>query len=165
MREDVFLDTRILWLTQALEAFHRSISDETELPEEEFEHRVASIFGNCTDGSERDWLESKLQFANELTFRNRMRRLLEPFAHWFGDQAELRSFVNQVVATRNYLTHHDEATTGNRAIEPLDLIQMLNKLDALLQMHLLKRLGIDRCRIDGMVSNSWRLRSNLGRLR
>ena len=163
-REDVFLDTRILWLTQALEAFHRGISDETELNEEKFQSKVASILTNCPDEMDRTWLKGKLQFANELTFRNRMRRLLAPFDNWFGDQGEQEKFVSQVVATRNYLTHHDEATTGNRAIEPIDLIQMLNKLDALLQMHLLQRLGIDRSRIDAMVGVSWRLRSNLGLL-
>ena len=163
-REDVFLDTRILWLTQALEAFHRGISDETELNEDEFQSKVTSILRNCPDAMDRTWLKGKLQFANQLTFRNRMRRLLAPFENWFGDQRERESFASQVVATRNYLTHHDEAATGNRAIEPIDLIQMLNKLDALLQMHLLQQLGIDRSRIDAMVGNSWRLRSNLGLL-
>ena len=163
-REDVFLDTRILWLTQALEAFHRGISDETELNEEEFQSKVASILRNCPDATDRTWLKGKLQFANQLTFRNRMRRLLAPFDNWFGDQREREKFASQVVATRNYLTHHDEATTSNRAIEPSDLIQMLNKLDALLQMHLLQQLGIDPSRIDAMVGNSWRLRSNLGLL-
>ena len=31
-----FLDTKILWLTQALETLHRRSSDETEMSEEEF---------------------------------------------------------------------------------------------------------------------------------
>ena len=164
VREDVFLDTRILWLTQALEAFHRGVSDDTELQDDEFQNRVASILRNCADEADRTWLKSKLEFANELTLRNRMRRLLASFDTWFGDQRERSQFANQVVATRNYLTHHDETTTRDRAIEPDDMIHMLNKLDALLQMHLLHRLGIDRSRIDGMVRDSWRLRSNLGLL-
>ena len=164
VRDDVFLDTRILWLTQALEAFHRGISDETELNDNEFQSKVETILRNCSDATDRIWLKSKLQFANELTFRNRVRRLLADFDSWFGTQQERQHFVNQVVATRNYLTHHDETTTGDRAVEPKDFIQMLNKLDALLQMHLLQQIGIDRFGIDAMIRDSWRLRSNLGLL-
>ena len=136
------LDTKILWLTQALEALHRRSTTETEMPVEEFNNLRQAVMRNCPI-ERHDWLKGKLRFNNELSLRKRMFRLLEPFERWFGNKKACRTFVNEVCATRNYLTHYDEVPTGNRASGSGEMFELFGKLEALLQLHLLKLAGLE----------------------
>ena len=164
-RESTLLDTKVLWLAQALEALHRRTSPETEMTESEFTERLDAILASCTDDVVRVWLGEKLRYANEVTFRNRLRGLLVPFGHLFGDEKEHRDFVSQVTDTRNYLTHYDATGNTGRATNPSDLFALLRKMEALMQLHLLKRIGLDVAFIDAIVDRSWDLRDKLDRLR
>ena len=102
-----FLDAKILWLTQALETLHRRSSEETEMPDEEFWDLSDSLTQACPP-NRREWLKARLRHDNKLSFRNRIRRLLEPVGRWFGDERERRALVKIISDTRNYLTHYDE---------------------------------------------------------
>ena len=156
-----FLETKILWLLQALETLHRRSSDEMEMPEEEFTHLMESVLGSCPE-DRRQWLRNRLRYANELSLRNRLRALIEPFERWFGDRRASRSFVNSACDTRNYLTHYDEDTTGNRATTPDEMYDLYVKLEALFQLHLLSLIGIDAEAIEAIVRGNRDLRRILG---
>ena len=155
-----FLDTKILWLSQALETLHRRRSDETEMSEEEFASLRESVMKSCPP-SRRQWLSHRLLYANELSFRHRIQRLLEPLERWFGDRAERGAFVNTVCDTRNYLTHYDETTTRNRATGSDELFELYGKLEALFQLHLLRLAGLDNTSIDSIVQENRGLRRRL----
>ena len=156
-----FLDTKILWLTQALETLHRRRSDETEMSEEEFASLRKSVMKSCPP-SRRQWLSHRLLYANELSFRHRIQRLLEPLEQWFGDGAERGAFVNRICDTRNYLTHYDETTTKDRATGSDELFELYGKLEALFQLHLLRLVGLDNTSIDSIVHENRGLRRRLG---
>ena len=155
-----FLDTKLLWLTQALETLHRRSSDETEMPEEEFASLRESVMQSCLQ-SRRQWLNDRLHYANELSFRHRIERLLEPVRRWFGDHRKRRAFVSRVCDTRNYLTHYDEATTGNRATGSDEMFELYGKLEALFQLHLLSLIGLDAQAIDSIIQGNRGLRRRL----
>ena len=156
-----FLDTKILWLTQALETLHRGSSSETEMSEEEFESLRTSVIQSCPK-SRRQWLSYRLHYANELSFRHRIERLLEPLEPWFGDDGKRRAFVNRVCDTRNYLTHYDETTTGKRATDSGELFELYEKLEALFQLRLLSLIGFDAPAIDSIIRGNRGLRRRLG---
>ena len=156
-----FLDTKILWLTQALETLHRRSSDETEMSEEEFASLRESVMQNCPPNRRR-WLGDRLRYDNELSFRNRIRRLLEPLERWFGDHEKSRAFVSRVCDTRNYLTHYDEATTGNRATGSDEMFDLYGKLEALFQLHLLSLIDLEDSSIDSIIRENRGLRRRLG---
>lgn len=101
-----YTEGRFLSLAQAIETLHRRTSDEATLTKCEFMDRVARILADCPEG-DRDWLKAKLAYANELSLRSRIKRMIEPFAKYFGDEKENKTFVSNVVAWRNYLTHYD----------------------------------------------------------
>ena len=145
-----FMETKILWLTQALETLHRRSSDKTEMEEGEFTLLKESILQTCPL-DRREWLNNRLQYANELSLRNRLRALIEPFERWFGDRRTSRPFVNMACDTRNYLTHYDEATTRDRATTADEMFGLYMKLEALFQLHLLSLIGIDGSTIDSIV--------------
>ena len=128
-----FLDTKVLWLAQALETLHRRSSDDTEMSEEDFSSLRESVILSC-EADRRKWLEQKLRYANKLTLRRRLIKLLEPFKRWFGTSKERRSFVAMAYDTRNYLTHYDEDTTKKRATEPSELFELYGKLEALFDL-------------------------------
>ena len=156
-----FLDTKILWLTQALEILHRRSSEEKEMSDEEFRNLLESVIGSCPQ-NRREWLNVKLPNANELSLRQRLGKLLDPFKLWFGDQDKRKAFVNSVCHTRNYLTHYDEDNTNDRAKDSHALFELLGKLEALFQLHLLALIGLDNSSIDSIIQQNYGLRRRLG---
>lgn len=156
-----FLDAKILWLTQALEILHRRDSKETEMPEAEFSSLCESLKQSCPEDS-RQWFSDRFRYANELSLRRRMSKMLEACEPWFGDYEKRRALVNRICDTRNYLTHYDEDTTKSRATGANELFELHEKLQALFQLHLLKLIGLDDLRIDAIVRGNRYLCRRLG---
>ena len=152
----LFLDTKVLLLAQALETLHRRTTQETEMPEEDFANLLEMVTRNCPE-TRREWVSGRLRYANELTFRHRIQRLLEPFGHHFGEGRARTDFINKVCDTRNYLTHYDEKSTKNRASQPRELFTIHGKLEALFLLHLLRMIGLDAPSIDSMARKNARL--------
>ena len=157
----LFLDTKVLLLAQALETLHRRTTQETEMPEEEFTNLLEVVTRNCPE-TRREWVSGRLRYANELTFRHRIQRLLESFGHYFGEGRARTDLINRVCDTRNYLTHYDEKSTKNRASQPRELFTIHGKLEALFLLHLLRLMGLDAPSIDALVQKSARLSRTLG---
>ena len=157
----LFLDTKILLLAQALETLHRRTTQETEMPEEEFTNLLEVVTRSCPE-TRREWVSGRLRYANELTFRHRIQRLLEPFGHYFGEGRVRTDFINQVCDTRNYLTHYDEKSTKNRASQPKELFTIHGRLEALFLLHLLRMIGLDASTIGSLVQSNDGLRRKLG---
>ena len=155
-----YLDARVLWLTQALEAMHRRSSAETQMCQTEFTSLLESLVQSCPEGRQQ-WLRTTLQHANEPRFRRRVKVILEPYKRWFGNSSTRDALVNTICDTRNYLTHYDEATIGDRAKGPQELYELCKQLEALFQLHLLGLLGIDGPAIDSIVRNNRSLRDLL----
>ena len=156
-----FLDAKILWLTQALETLHRRTSDETEMPDEEFRDLSDSLTQACPP-NRREWLKARLRHDNELSFRNRIRRLLKPVKRWFGDERERGALVRRISDTRNYLTHYDESSTPDRATTADELFELYEKLETLFQLHLLNLIGLDGRAIQSVIQGNRSLRRKLG---
>lgn len=155
-----FLETKVLWLCQALEAFHRKSSDEAEMSDDEFAVIRKAVLQSCPI-DKREWLGYRLRYANELSFRHRINGLLKPLARWFGNTRQRRAFVNSVGDTRNYLTHYDEATTKDRATDSNQMFELYEKLEGLFQLHLLRLIGFDDSSVDSTIEGNRRLRRKL----
>ena len=156
-----FLDTKVLWLAQALEILHRRTSDEREMPEQEFSDLSQSVMQTCAP-ERRDWLGARLRYANELSLRRRLNKLIKPFEHLLGDRRERRFLVNTICDTRNYLTHFDEKTTKDRARDPRELFDLYRKMAGLFELHLLRLTGFDEGSIDRIIRNNSDLKGRLG---
>ena len=155
-----FLETKVLFLAQALETLHRRNSDETDMPANEFQERMEGIVLGLAENLQ-EWLREKLRYANELGFRRRIVRLVEPFERWFGTYDERRHFIGTVYATRNYLTHYEERGNRQRAVDPDELLSLLVRMEALFQLHLLRLVGLGDDDIDGIIEGSPRLRRKI----
>ena len=156
-----YLETKALWLAQALETLHRRSSQETEMSPEEFRDRIDLVIKNCPTDIQ-GWVWEKLQYVNQLPFKTRIERLVEPFASWFGSNfGEREAFIKSIRDTRNYLTHYDAKATKRRADRPDDLFVLYGKMEGLLQLHLLSLIGFDHSLIGFLVEENRRLRRKL----
>lgn len=155
-----FLESRFLSIAQGLETLHDRTSNDTVEPPEEFAERVSAILAACPQPY-CEWLEEQMAYANKLSLRKRMQRLIKPFSRHFGNAQARKGLVDKMVDTRNYLTHYDPALAA-RAARRDDLLPLISKLEALFQLHLLLLVGIDESRISALVASNRKLRWRLG---
>ena len=145
------LETNFLTLMQGLEAYHRRTSNEKQMNESEFEELVQDLIEKCPK-EKSNWLKGKLQYANELTLRNRIKRMLEPFADVFGDEERRRVLINGIMDTRNYLTHYD-LSLESKAAKGGDLEVLCLKIEALFQLHFLQLIGFSQEDINSIADH------------
>ena len=136
-----YLDGRFLSLAQGIETLHRRNSQETLMADSEFDQLVATIVEGCP-AEKREWLSKKLEYANELPLRKRIRQMLQSFESLYGDSKQRKQFIMKVIDTRNYLTHYDPKL-AQQAANAETLWKLCMKLEALFQLHFL-RLGCCR---------------------
>ena len=154
-----YLEGEFLSLVRGIEVLHSKGSKDTEMPEEQFENLVSGILEN-TPKDNHEWVKRKLRYANVLSLRKRMKEILKPFQHLYGDKKKRNSFISKVVNTRNYLTHFggnlaEDAAKGN------DLWTLSMKLEALFRLHFLKMIGMDSTVIDNVVEKNRNFRQTL----
>ena len=151
------LNMQFLALAQALEAFHRNTSAEMHMDENEFKEIRKNII-NRIPKKDRNWFCSKLDFANELTLKNRIEKLIEPFDCFIDNERKPR-LINSIKDTRNYLTHPDsDSDLESKAAKGEDLILLCLKMNALFRLQFLKLIGFDEQEIDDIVDECARLK-------
>lgn len=145
-----------LSLMQALETYHRHVSDGKYLPETEYETVRESLVSAIPVGTPtplRDALKSRIKYGNEFSLRKRLNEL---FAGLSDSNKELiapniATFISNVVDTRNYLTHYTDELKA-QALEDVDLFNANLRLNILLTVLLLKELGIEEGLITELIS-------------
>ena len=149
------IDLLFLTLAQALEAFHRRTSDEMHMDEDEFEEIRKTLVNKCPK-KERNWFAQKLNYANELTLKNRLQRMIKPFNDFMGG-AYSPKLIDSIKDTRNYLTHYDPRLE-QKAAKGQSLEFLLHKMNALFRLHFLKLIGFDEQEIGSIVGKCSSLR-------
>lgn len=148
-----YLDFNFLALVQAVEAYHRRATEETDQPMKVHEARVKSILGKAPP-EHREWLERKLAYSNELSLRRRLKLLFAQFSFLFDDLIpDRKSVISSIYDNRNYLTHYD-AKLRNRAATGAPLVYMVEVLKLLLQACFLRELGLPDTKIREFASRS-----------
>ncbi len=154
-----FLETEFLALAQALETLHRRTTNESQMPEDDYELLSRTLIKACPDRFQ-GWLKTKLRYGNELFMRERMKRLIEPFKQYFGTENERQSLVYKITNTRNYLTHYGP-NLEQEACKGRTLIKLCMKMEALYQFHLLYAIGFSQKQINDIYYSSQSIRQKL----
>ena len=154
-KADLYVEWQFLSYTQSIEALHRMRYDGLTMPKNEFEARVKSIIDNIPDNTDKVWLKKKLCHANELTLRQRLKEMFEPFLDIYGKEKvhgpaskPKHGLISKIVRMRNLLTHAGSKTEN---IDPIRLHALFDKLDALLQLHFLDMIGMDSALIGKLI--------------
>jgi hypothetical protein len=111
-----YLEHTFLALAQAAESYHRIRIGGTALPPDEHAKRL-DLVSNAAPANLRDWTRRMLRYSNEVTFRRRMRELVERADTMMDFVGDREGFVDKVTNTRNYLVHRtdelrERAATG-----------------------------------------------------
>lgn len=136
----IHLERHFLFLAQAIETYHRRISDTTDLPPDEHENRCKAIL-DTVPSQYKDWLDGKLEYSNELSFRRRIKALVGRFKDVLEGYIDRKPFAHKVYVTRNWLTHYDEKQKA-QAAKGLDLLDLIYKLRSLLEASFLSEIGL-----------------------
>ncbi len=145
-------ETKFLILAQAVESYHRRVSDETQTDTESYNSKLTEILDAIPE-TYREWLSGQLTYSNELTLRQRLKKLLEEFPFVLDEQSlKQNKFIQYVIDHRNYLTHYDKNTTLE--IDYNAMFYVSQRLAVLLESALLKELGFSIEKIRELVQKS-----------
>ena len=158
MRTQLYSDVRFLTLAQGLEVYHRRTSDEKQMDEAEFKELIDNLIDQCPQ-ERKEWLKGKLQYANEVSLRHRLRNLIEPFEEVIGDKKKQRRLINRIVKTRNYLTHYDQSLESEVAGENLEFLCL--KMELLFQLNFLRLIGFSKEQINSILANCSQIQRKL----
>lgn len=154
-----FLENQFLALAQCLETYHRRTSHEKLMDDEVFSSLLETIMQGCPE-EHKEWLTGRLQFGNELSLSQRIKKIITPFKELLGNSSQRNALIRSIVETRNYLTHYnqsleDKASTGR------PLWCLCKKMEAIFQLHLLDVIGFSHDEIVSIHSNSNDLQAKL----
>lgn len=145
---------KFMSLVQGLEAYHRTRSDEKYMEDDEFKVERKKVIKQFPK-KDRNWFGAKLNYANQLTLRDRIKKLIVPFEKYIGGDREPQ-LINYIVDTRNYLTHYD-SKLESKAAKGEDLYYLGIKLELLFELHFLNLMGFSQDEIDSIVANNRKL--------
>lgn len=152
--------SQFLFVAQALESYHaRNAANDSSKQQrnKDFRVRVDRILSVANiEADDRTWLEEKLRSSNYTTLAERITDILKLHP---AEAASLTSaipeFAAKVKNTRNYYTHYtEELLTKGKVATGLELRRILFALRDLLQICLLKELGIKGKPIERIVKNN-----------
>ena len=155
------LEGSFLFLVHGIESLHRRSSSEMRMSEEEFNTLLDTILQSTPD-QWKELVKTNLNYANELSLQRRLRQMITPFRDLFGNESARSKFTNQVVKTRNYLTHYDRRIRNEAVTEPEELLRLHSKLEALVQLHMLRLLGIEDGHVKTIATRYPPLQKKLG---
>ena len=154
-----YLDAKVLALAQGLEIYHRRTSDETRIGNADFEKLREALETQCPE-EHKNWLSERLNYGNELSLRQRIKRIIEPFNEFMGDEDQRDTLIRNIVDTRNYLTHYDKSLES-RAANGEELLRLYYKMEAIFQLCLLQEVGFTQPEIKSVLEKSYKLRETL----
>ncbi len=154
-----FVEPHFLALAQALETLHRRTSAEKLMSKDKFSKLVKSLLSQCPE-EHQDWLRGRISMGNEPPLRQRLASLAMPYAELLGGTDAVKALVKRVTDTRNYLTHYDPRLEKKAALGS-ELNELSMRLEALVELHLLQRIGFTPDEITNLAKSGQRLPQKL----
>lgn len=148
LRPQPSLEVQFLSLAQGLEAYHRESCDDKYMEDDEFKPLRRKVIKEFPK-KDRDWFAARLNRANELSLRDRIRRMVEVFNNFFGEE-EKALFIDLFVGTRNSLTH-PSSDLESRAAKGENLYILCLKTELLFELYFLNIMGFSAEQIQSIA--------------
>jgi len=153
----MYLQHRFITLTQALEAYHRRILGGKYAEDAEYvstyKALVSAIPGSLEEGFKTS-LKTKMKYGNEFSLRKRLNEIIEKL----GDVVDYLIinrplFIEDVVNTRNFLTHYDKSLEGKEK-NGHELYLICEQLEFLVEVCFLSEIGMPVDKIKALVKRN-----------
>lgn len=90
------IESKFLALAQALETYHRRLSDEKLMADDIYESLLSEIINSCPK-EHKNWLYGRLKYGNEITLSKRLKKIIEPFKEYFGNNEQRQKLIKKIV--------------------------------------------------------------------
>ena len=141
----IYLTHAFLNLTQGIESYHRRAIGGHYVSDTEYENLQKAFIAAIPSSTSDDYksaLKQRFRYLNEFSLRKRLKGLIDKCSPMFLSFVNAPDiFVDQVIATRNYLTHFDKEPESN-VLQGEPLYWATRKLRALLEICLLLEIGL-----------------------
>lgn len=162
---DGYLDTAFLNAVQTLEIYHRHSfnGNGVYFPQEQYEifsNKVKEFLGDNDFPEEfSQKLKGSLEHGNEYNLQKRLKLIIQSLeedtrAYIIGNNRDKKRFIQQLVDTRNYLTHYDKGDKQNILKNSEKKFYALQRLKALTTIILLKEIGVEERTIIQKIKES-----------
>lgn len=144
---NMLLDFELLCYVHGLESYYGAAYGGRYLNDDSFESAYQALVAAIPDSMPQDFRDSitqRLKFTNEFSQRKRLFHIIQSLGHGLESLlgSNPREFIESVVATRNYLIHHDPVDK-ELALRGRDLYEANQRLKMLIIAVLMKEMGID----------------------
>jgi len=136
----MYQEQQFLSLVQAIESYHRRRFKSWELPPSDHDQRLKKIYDSTPD-EHKEWLKGKLNYSNESNLRKRLKEIFKRYPSIV--LINRNKFINDVVNTRNYLTHYDNKLKNVAITDEKGLYNVTEKLKNLIEICLFTELGFN----------------------
>ncbi len=139
-----YLNTKFLNFVYALETYHRRKYGGSYVSEEEYTSVYESLEKAIPTKLRKDFRESirnRLKYLNEFSLKKRLKLLIKENSKNLSFLKNNEKFIQDVVNTRNYLTHYD-TKLEKKAIKDTDLFFLNYKIKLLIEVLFLTELEI-----------------------
>ncbi len=162
----LYLESQFLNLTQAIESYHQRIYGGKYESNEVYKVVYDTLMDAIPEETEtrlKDRLKGYLKYGNEFSLRTRIKEILDSYEGlivlFVKDE---KKFVNDVVETRNYLTHYDKDSKPPSPVENYEILfQLIQNLKIIVEICLLKETGFSLEEIKGLFSKNNYIKKNL----
>jgi hypothetical protein len=156
----MYLEHRFLSLIQAIESFHQRTYGGEYSSDEDYKVVYDALVNSIPEGVRsglKDRLKEYLKYGNEFSLRKRLKEIFDKNQEILdGHIGNKKAFIEKVVDTRNYQTHHDEELK-ERAASGEDLYRLIQKLKLLLEICLLTELGFTSEKIKALFFKKYKM--------
>ena len=155
---------RLVVLSRCLEGLHRIFYDKKPIDETKFEDSVDILLNSMKnhniDPEIQELIKIKLEHANELTFRKRIRSLISFFSQQMAPNGSSeeetrkihRGLINKIYDNRNYYTH--ALLDQKKSMPDIDeLAHIEEQMLMLMDLHLLKLLANEKVSEESIFDN------------
>ena len=133
-RENDFLNSCF-----AIETFHRRIKKIEVYEKSEFKKIRKSILDNIGNDEIKKFIDEKLSFANEPTFRARLFDLKTHFEYILPSNVDIGDYIGKIVKTRNFLVHRGDS---NNTFDNFDMFYAARYIESIVRICVLIELKV-----------------------
>jgi hypothetical protein len=153
----IYEENRLLNLLAFAEGYHRTFFDAPPFPDAVHDQLVGRMLATLDDKQQRDHYGTRLRYANEQFQRRRLRELIDRAAEVILElRPHATTLRNELVDTRNQYTHFGER--GPNVLSSTDLHGRVDRFQLVLEVNLLRDLGVDDALIPLLVAHAYQAR-------
>jgi len=144
---DMYLDTKFLYLTQALESYHRLKFEGKYISDDDFLNVFTVLSEAIPKSLKKEFRNSiinRINYLNEYSLSKRLKEIINNCEPYIDEYiSNKKSFVRKVTDTRNYLTHYDHKLKA-KSSSGKELYKLCLGLQLLFEIIFLKEIDIKK---------------------